>query len=893
MFQCNTKLEIASKTEIKQEKKEESQGDFSVSGIIVMELESKANDKFKVRTLLDSGAGTNFISQEILSHIKYEKLKSENLIVSGINTKQEKEHQLIQILLANKNCPVKYIKCYVLPNLIEYNLNEDKMKEMIEECKNLQSFKDPFQQVVNHKEGIGIVLSPGATRDISYAPPIWHGKYSIDRTYFGIAISGRISQNNKTMLATLTRSDNIHDISTLILNDVYNNEKVETKESIKLSQELKILYDKEMLGVHPEEMHKNDKICVEKFKKEVYYDRINKRYEIALPWNENKWQLPTNINVAYSRMRQLQVKFIKVPEFGKVYEKHVLNLEKENYIEEVTENTITGEIIHFLPHTGIIKDDSVTTALRMVMDGSSKRTASEFSLNDVLYTGPNLITEITKCIIKLRCGEYAATSDMEKAFLKLIVKIKDRDALRFFFPTDIFDLTSTMKIYRYKVVLFGASCSPFLLAAVIQKHLELMLEKDDQLTKTILEGLYVDNLFVALNKEKDLIEFFHKTRHLFQEAGLNLRQWGSNSELLNEITKENNIQDQSDLIKVLGLRWNTKTDELEFNKKIKINVKYSKRKVLETSNSLFDPLGYLIPVEIKCRLFIQQLWEQKLDWDMLFNDLEELKKEWDNIRKECKEALEIKLERKLLLKEEIELHIFSDASKLSYGAVAYLVIPKKTLKEGNAQFLMSKAKITSIKKSNSTDTIPKLEMMGMLIAANLSKFCLETMKNYNISKKIIWSDSKVVLAQCSSVKSNKNAFVHNRVVKIRDMCKGFEIKYVNSFDNPADLTTRPITANQLKNNNLWKTGPTWLTDESNWQKEDEKYNLFPIINQENEEWKISQDKIQIKVKNLMGQVIAEINNKETLKCWKNNYEKTIRFFAIINRLKKKAKKNPI
>ena len=140
------------------------------------------------------------------------------------------------------------------------------------------------------------------------------------------------------------------------------------------------------------------------------------------------------------------------------------------------------------------------------------------------------------------------------------------------------------------------------------------------------------------------------------------------------------------------------------------------------------------------------------------------------------------------------------------------------------------------------------------------------------------------------MKSTKNAFVHNRVVRIRELCKGFEIRYVNSFDNPADLTTRPTTTNQLKNNNLWKKGPLWLTNKSNWQKEEEKYNLFPIITQENQEWKISHDKIQIKVENLMGQIIAEIDNKNTLKCWKNNYEKTIRFFAIINRLKKKAKK---
>ena len=115
----------------------------------------------------------------------------------------------------------------------------------------------------------------------------------------------------------------------------------------------------------------------------------------------------------------------------------------------------------------------------MVIDGSSKRTASELSLNDVLFTGPNLITDLTKCLIKLRCGEFAASSNMEKAFLKLSVKIKDWDALRFFFPVEIFNLTSPMKIYRYKVVLFGTSCSPFLLAAVIQIHLEIMPKKDD------------------------------------------------------------------------------------------------------------------------------------------------------------------------------------------------------------------------------------------------------------------------------------------------------------------------------------------------------------------------------------------------------------------------------
>ena len=118
--------------------------------------------------------------------------------------------------------------------------------------------------------------------------------------------------------------------------------------------------------------------------------------------------LPTNINVAYKRMRQLQLKFIKNPTFDKTYQKHIESLEKAKYIEEVNEKTTLGNIVHYLPHSGVVKEDSVTTSLRIVMDGSSKRNASEYSLNDTLYTGSKLITELTKCLIRMRCGILAA-----------------------------------------------------------------------------------------------------------------------------------------------------------------------------------------------------------------------------------------------------------------------------------------------------------------------------------------------------------------------------------------------------------------------------------------------------------------------------------------------------
>ena len=149
--------------------------------------------------------------------------------------------------------------------------------------------------------------------------------------------------------------------------------------------------------------------------------------------------------------------------------------------------------------------------------------------------------------------------------------------------------------------------------------------------------------------------------------------------------------------------------------------------MLETANSIYDPLGILVPVEINCRMFLQKLWKEKLDWDIRFEDRKDLKDEWCKIRKECLEALEINIKRELDITNESELHIFSDASAKAYGAVAFLVKPRNNNNPGHSQFLMSKAKVTTLKRIENEDTTPKNELMGMLLAANLAKFCLETL----------------------------------------------------------------------------------------------------------------------------------------------------------------------
>lgn len=51
--------------------------------------------------------------------------------------------------------------------------------------------------------------------------------------------------------------------------------------------------------------------------------------------------------------------------------------------------------------------------------------------------------------------------------------------------------------------------------------------------------------------------------------------------------------------------------------------------------SIFDPLGYFTPIGLQAKLFIQELWTDKLDWDTEF-EMERVNK-WNEICKNLKD----------------------------------------------------------------------------------------------------------------------------------------------------------------------------------------------------------------------------------------------------------------
>jgi hypothetical protein len=119
-----------------------------------------------------------------------------------------------------------------------------------------------------------------------------------------------------------------------------------------------------------------------------------------------------------------------------------------------------------------------TTKVRIVQDASSKESKKALSLNDCLHVGPPLSPLLYEILLRLRQKKIALISDIEKAFLNIEIAWQDRDCLRFLWVQDVDSNVVNPVTYRFCRVVFGLNCSPFLLNATLQHHLDSFVDID-------------------------------------------------------------------------------------------------------------------------------------------------------------------------------------------------------------------------------------------------------------------------------------------------------------------------------------------------------------------------------------------------------------------------------
>ena len=158
-------------------------------------------------------------------------------------------------------------------------------------------------------------------------------------------------------------------------------------------------------------------------------------------------------------------------------------------------------------------DRQTTAKLRVVYDASAKISGGA-SLNNCLYEGPCLLRTVAEILVRFRLHPIALTSDIEKAFLMISIQEPDRNALRFLWFLDVNAKELKLQEYRFCRVVFGVTCSPFLLNATLKRHIESYSKDKPEICKKLLTSLYAEDVNSGGHTVEETINLYRKSREI-------------------------------------------------------------------------------------------------------------------------------------------------------------------------------------------------------------------------------------------------------------------------------------------------------------------------------------------------------------------------------------------
>ena len=273
------------------------------------------------------------------------------------------------------------------------------------------------------------------------------------------------------------------------------------------------------------------------------------------------------------------------------------------------------------------------------------------------------------------------------------------------------------------------------------------------------------------------------------------------------------IDAEEKIERTLGVYHETKTDAFTFKPQFK-EAPASKRGILKTTASVFDPLGFLIPFLLLAKLLLQELWRLGCGWDEQISDV--LKLRWEKWLKNAMKLSSIRINRRYINPGDrrivyIQLHLFCDASELAFRAAAYV---RYSFKNGEHEcaLVMAESRLAPIKKV----TLPRLELDSARCGARLARLVVYEL-DLPVERIQYWSDSTLTLQYIKNRKLRMKSRVANQVTEILESSTCDDWNHVPGEENPADILTRGVSHPEQLMKNCWFTGPEFLgKDEEVW-----------------------------------------------------------------------------
>ena len=787
--------------------------------------EGSQNRTRRVRALLDTGSQRSYISLEAAKALQLTSRGTETLRIQtfGTDTDSEKTCHRVQFDITTKNRSILTMEA-LATSIVCQPFNNQATLEAVEKHPHLKKLHlaDPSRA----EDEIRVDLLVG----LDYYWSLVTGNIrkckqgdgpTAVQTRLGWVLSGPTDLPGRdTSTTTLVNTTRVMRVHTTTLED-------------KLDNQLQKFWDLETLGIQQQEAS-----VQESFSQTIEFKEG--RYQVQLPWKPTHRALPTNLQLCKKRLKSLVKKLQSTPEVLMKYDEVIQDQISRGIVEAVPEEDINkADKIHYLPHHGVVRNDKATTKLRVVYDGSAKTGASP-SLNDCLYTGPNLEQSIFSILIKFRVHPVAMAADVEKAFLMVSVHPQDRDALRFLWVNNTQDENPEPIHLRFTRVTFGVNASPFLLKATIEHHIRTYQEEDPTFVATFLNSIYVDDVSYGAENNHQAYQLFTKSKRRLAEAGFHLRKFLTNSTSLQtqvdsneeETTPSSTPEEDQSFAKaslgvkgeesgrreaeskILGVRWRYKEDNFVFGvEEMRSHLRKerpTKRDVVGAGARIFDPLGVLTPVTVLWKVLFQAICKEGGGWDDPLRG--ESLKEWERLSVATEEAVQLTIPRCFNTKDSTERRLigFCDASTRAYAAVVYLRIGGEG--EARTEFVAARTRVAPTQPT----TIPRLELLSALLLSKLCTSVETALRNtLELGETICYTDSKVALYWIQGMDGEWKQFVNNRVNSIRQLQPAGRWRHCPGKSNPADIPSRGMLPRELQQEERWLHGPDWLVKDSN------------------------------------------------------------------------------
>lgn len=518
-------------------------------------------------------------------------------------------------------------------------------------------------------------------------------------------------------------------------------------------------------------------------------------YETGLLWRTKSIVMPNNFSMCFRRLISVEHKMKMNPIFGEAYKMKIEDYVNKKYAKKLSEEEYCkiSNNMWLLPHFGVSTVSK--PKLRLVFD--AKATYCGVSLNSCLLSGPDQYNSIVGVLFKFREGEFAVAADVREMFHMVKIREEDRRFQCFLWRNG--DASKKPDIYMMLVMIFGATCSPCSAQYIKNRNAMEFIEKYPRAVEGILKKFYVDDYMDSFKREDEALQIVRQVIDINSKANFDLRNIISNSSILmNQFSSKSktsiinmNVEKESSTEKVLGLFWDTKTDSFLYKPQFKINdgtnKHPTKRSVLRILMSIFDPLGLLAHYVVRAKILLQDMWINKsIEWDTpLPNDLSERWSKWLN---ELIAVEKLRIPRNyskiLLHSDNIQLHLFTDASERAFSSVAYV----RVVLDGvcHVALMSAKSKVPSI-KTNKVLSIPRLELQGAILGVRLANFI---QKEHCIKFQSVhyWSDSQTVLSWITTEHGSFKPFVAHRIAEILDTTTAAQWRYISSKINRLPMT---------------------------------------------------------------------------------------------------------